>query len=277
MAFTITLAAGLHATRSTAAGMCPHFEKMLYDNAQLLGLYAEAYTWQPDPLYKEVAGEIARFVERELMSPQYGFYSALDADSESVEGKFYTFTGAEIDLLLGTDAEIFKICYHVTAGGNWEEEATNVFFRKENDTVLAEKLGLEHSALTSKIAGLKKIVFEERAKRIRPGLDNKIIASWNGLMLKGLCNAYRAFDDPYYLNLALKNAEFITANLLTESDRLIRIFKNNTAQIGTRAEAFLDDYANVADAFIALYEVTFDEQWLHRAKKITDQCYCTLL
>jgi uncharacterized protein YyaL (SSP411 family) len=267
----------------------PHFEKMLYDNAQLVSLYSEAYTWNSDPLYQKVADEIVGFLLRELTSPEYGFYSALDADSEGKEGKFYIFTKNEIEKILGEDAELFCIYYHITDDGNWEEEESNVLFRRENDDEFAAKLGLARDVLTAKIAASRQKVFDARTKRVRPGLDYKILASWNGLMLKGLCDAYRAFGKPAYLDMALKNAGFILDNLLNNG-RLRRVHASprpspkereltvlsfgqeaGDAKTGKATIAFLDDYANVIDAFIALYEVTFDEQWLMEAKKLADQ------
>lgn len=245
----------------------PHFEKMLYDNAQLISLYAEAYTCIGDEQYKKIVDETIRFVQRELTSPEYGFYSALDADSEGVEGKFYTFDLEELEEILGDDAGLFAIYYNATADGNWEEEHTNVFFRKDDDAVLAEKLGMPVDTLANKIGELKLKVFEHRAKRIRPGLDHKILASWNGLMLKGLCDAYRAFDEPAYLDLALKNAAFIQNNLITLSGKITRVFQSEG--VGD-VVAFLDDYALIIEAFTCLYEVTFDEQWLKQAKRLTD-------
>lgn len=247
----------------------PHFEKMLYDNAQLASLYAEAYTWNPDPLYAKVVEEIISFSLRELCSPGHGFYSALDADSEGVEGKFYIFTKTEIEEILGDDTELFCIYFHITEDGNWEEEQSNVLFRNEEDAALALKLALTTEDLISKINTSKQKVFEARSVRVRPGLDNKILASWNGLMLKGLCDAYRAFDKPEYLESALKNAGFILNNLLNKSGRLNRIYKPNDKR-EAKAEAFLDDYANIIDAFIALYEVTFDEQWIIKARQLAD-------
>lgn len=247
----------------------PHFEKMLYDNAQLIGLYSEAYTWSPDALYEQIVEEIITFSTRELASPELGFYSALDADSEGVEGKFYIFTKREIEEILGEDAaELFCIYYHITDDGNWEEEHSNVLFRRESDEDLAEQLGLGVDDLLSEIKASRKKVFEVRRHRVRPGLDNKILASWNGLMLKGLCQAYRAFNNPKYLELALQNAGFISASLISQNSRISRVYNVNTA--GETPVAFLDDYANIIDGFIALYEVTFDEQWLQQAKKLTD-------
>jgi uncharacterized protein YyaL (SSP411 family) len=248
----------------------PHFEKMLYDNAQLLSLYAEAYTWNPDPLYRKIADEIISFNLRELTSPEYGFYSALDADSEGKEGKFYIFTKTEVEEILGDNAEIFCIYYNITADGNWVEEHSNVLFRKLSYEELAQQLGLPVEKLLNQINSSRQKVFDARAKRIRPGLDYKILTSWNGLMLKGLCDAYRTFDNSEYLDIALKNAGFILDNLLRMNGRLSRVYKSSSALSDSRGEAFLDDYANIIEAFIALYEVTFDEQWLQQAKKLAD-------
>jgi hypothetical protein len=244
----------------------PHFEKMLYDNAQLISLYSEAYTWKTNHLYKQVVNEVITFVLRELTSPDYGFYSALDADSEGLEGKFYTFTKTEIETILGEDAEIFCAYYNITDDGNWPEEQTNVLFRKGKELNLANKLGLPLEILTEKIELSRRKVFEARSTRVRPGLDNKILTSWNGLMLKGLCEAYRAFNNAEYLDIALKNASFILESMVDEEGRISRIYKGeNNDHI-----AFLDDYANLADALIALYEVTFDEKWLNKAQVLTD-------
>jgi uncharacterized protein YyaL (SSP411 family) len=252
----------------------PHFEKMLYDNAQLVSLYSEAYTWSPNPLYKTITDETITFISRELTSPENGFYSALDADSEGKEGKFYIFTKDEIDEILGEDADLFNIYYHVTEDGNWEEEQSNVFFRREEDKELADKLGLSVNELTSRINASRQKVLEARSKRVRPGLDNKILASWNGLMLKGLCDAYRAFNKTEYLELALKNAEFITHNLLSGA-KLSRVYKKDDSLSkggggGEAVATFLDDYANVINGFIALYEVTFNEVWIIQAQKLAD-------
>ncbi|AMR32192.1 thioredoxin [Mucilaginibacter sp. PAMC 26640] len=250
----------------------PHFEKMLYDNGQLLSLYAEAYTWNHDPLYKTIADEIIGFVKRELTSPENGFYSALDADSEGKEGKFYIFTKPEIEEILGDEAQLFCIYYHVTAAGNWEEEHSNVFFRRESDEEMAAILGLQVNDLVSRINAARDKVFEARSARVHPGLDNKILASWNGLMLKGLCDAYRAFNEPDYLQLALNNADFLINNMVS-GDKLLRIFKEPVLLPNGDHEpiaTFLDDYANIIDALVALYEVTFDESWITRAKGIAD-------
>jgi uncharacterized protein YyaL (SSP411 family) len=242
----------------------PHFEKMLYDNGQLISLYSEAYTWQPDELYKQTVADTIEFAARELLSPHSGFYSALDADSEGVEGKFYIFDKKEVKGVLGTEAELFCIYYHITDEGNWEEEQTNILFKRGSDANLAEAIGIPVDEMLESVAASRKKLFEYRSKRIRPGLDNKILASWNGLMLKGLCEAYRAFNSDEYLTIALKNAKFIVDNFIVDG-RINRVHNTDG-----KAVAFLDDYANVVDGLIALYEVTFDEQWLEHAVELTD-------
>ncbi len=261
----------------------PHFEKMLYDNAQLISLYAEASVWQYDSLCPQIVDEIITFIRLELTSPEGGFYSALDADSEGVEGKFYIFSKDEIEQILDKDADLFCIYYNITDDGNWEEEQANVFFRREGIVHLADKLGLGVDEFIEKIDASREKVLEARNKRVRPGLDYKILASWNGLMLKGLCDAYKAFNKPEYLDLALQNAQFILNNLVNEGGRLTRIASPRPSpkeresvkvlsfgeDLG-EATAFLDDYANIIEALISLYEVTFDEQWLSIAKKLTD-------
>lgn len=241
----------------------PHFEKMLYDNAQLVSLYAEAFTWCLDPLYPKIIEETLTFIERELTSPEGGFYSALDADSEGVEGKFYTFSKKEVEEVLGADAELFNTYFHVTDEGNWEEEQTNIFFRKDDADELDERFGLSVDELQTKINQARQKILDKRSTRVRPGLDHKILAGWNGLMLKGYCDAYRALDEPHYLEVAIRNASFILQNLVEESGKMKRVF-------GSNSPAFLDDYALVTDGLIALYEVTFDEKWLLEARKIND-------
>ncbi|RYE11562.1 MAG: thioredoxin domain-containing protein, partial [Sphingobacteriaceae bacterium] len=241
----------------------PHFEKMLYDNAQLVSVYAEAFTWCLDPLYPKIIEETLTFIERELTSPEGGFYSALDADSEGVEGKFYTFSKKEVEEVLGADAELFNLYFHVTEEGNWEEEQTNIFFRKDDADELDERFGISVDELQTKINQARQKILDKRSMRVRPGLDYKILAAWNGLMLKGYCDAYRALDEPHYLEVAIRNASFILQNLVEENGKMKRVF-------GSNSPAFLDDYALVTDGLIALYEVTFEEKWLQEARKIND-------
>ena len=246
----------------------PHFEKMLYDNAQLVSLYSEAYQFHPDDIYKQVVYETLDFIKREMTSPEGGFYSALDADSEGVEGKFYSFSKAELKEILGADEELFSIYYNVSDEGNWEEEQTNVFFRKHDDEALSLELGILKDELISKIKAAKIKIFEYRSKRIRPGLDDKILTSWNGMMLKAYTDAYRAFDDSNFLDIAICNANFILSNL-SHNEKLARVYKKKS-DVFNQTPAFLDDYALFIEGLIGLYEATFDEKWLTQARSYTD-------
>ena len=242
----------------------PHFEKMLYDNGQLVSLYADAFKWANKTRYKEVVYETLAWVKREMTSPEGGFYSALDADSEGVEGKFYVWSKAEIDTILGKDAEIFNAYYGVTESGNWEEEQTNHLYATQFD--FTKGFGLADEDVKKIILSCKQKMLVERAKRVRPGLDDKILTSWNGLMLKGYIDAYKTFAEPEFLSTALTNANFIKTNLLKMNGGLFRSYKNGLATIN----AFLDDYAQTIQAFIALYEVTFDEVWLTDARSLAE-------
>lgn len=241
----------------------PHFEKMLYDNGQLVSLYTEAYQVFKHPLYKQTVYQTIDWLEREMTSSENGFYSALDADSEGEEGKFYLWTEAEFKTIIGPDADLMMDFYNITSG-NWEPQK-NIPFKSDNNSDFAKRNNLELDELEDIIKSTNIKLLQERAKRIRPGLDDKILTGWNGLMLKGLCDAFAVFGEEKFLTLALKNAQFILDNVY-ENGHLKRNFKDNKATIG----AYLEDYAAVIKAFIALYEVTFDEAWLSHAKALTE-------
>ncbi len=232
----------------------PHFEKMLYDNGQLLSLYSEAYLLTKNEQYREVVYETINWVKSEMTSPEGGFYSALDADSEGVEGKFYTWTYTEIQNVLGKEANDFCKAYQITEQGNWEE-GVNILWKKD---------GFLNEKFASQIEKLMSI----RAKRVRPGLDDKILCSWNGLMLRGLIDAYSVFGEKEFLDLAIENAQFIS-EVFVQEEELYHSFKNGKLKI----LGFLEDYASVIDAFTALYQVTFDENWLHLAELLTIHTY----
>ena len=243
----------------------PHFEKMLYDNAQLVSLYSHAYQLNKKPLYKQIVFETLEFVERELSSPSGAFYSSLDADSEGEEGKFYIWEKSEIDSLLGEDAGVFNHYYAITREGNWEE-GHNILLRETPESEVAEKFGISTEELARQISGSKEKLFKAREARVRPGLDDKALTGWNALMLKGYVDAYRAFNEKAFLDRARLNASFILENVLKEDYRLTRNFKDGKSVIN----AFLDDYAFTIDAFISLYQATFEEEWLFKAGKILD-------
>ncbi|HET8829131.1 MAG TPA: thioredoxin domain-containing protein [Pelobium sp.] len=244
----------------------PHFEKMLYDNGQLMSLFADAYKWCAEDRYKEVVYETFDWLKAEMTSPEGGFYAALDADSEGVEGKFYTWDKNEIDEILGEDALLFNTFYEVTEDGNWEEEQINNLWIRKTKTDVAVGFELSEEELADKLAQAKQKLLNVRNKRIHPGLDDKILTSWNSLMVSGLCSAYQAFGDEKFLDLALKNIKFLRENIIKPNGGLYRNYKNGQATIN----GFLDDYALFIQALIDVYEVTFDEDNLHQARALTD-------
>jgi uncharacterized protein YyaL (SSP411 family) len=259
------LGGGFARYSTDAVWKAPHFEKMLYDNGQLVALYSQAYQQTKNPLYKKVVYETLEWLEREMTSSEGGFYSSLDADSEGEEGKFYVWTATEIKSILGDDAALFMDYYNATEAGNWEHK-NNILLRKKSDDQLAQKHQLTVPALQQKIESLKAKMMKERAKRIRPGLDDKILTSWNALMLKGYLKAYRAFDEPKFLKAALKNATFLVTKTIGADYKVTRNYKDGKTAI----TGFLDDYAFLTSAFIELYQVTFEEKWLQKAKALTD-------
>ena len=251
----------------------PHFEKMLYDNGQMVSLYANAYVATKNPLYKQVVYETTTFVERELMHKNGAFYSSLDADSKNEEGKleegaFYVWKKEELKSILKDDFEIFADYYNVNDAYKWEHETYNLH-RTASDDKFSEKYKFSIEELQKKVKHWKEILLKTREKRSRPRLDDKILTSWNALMLKGYIDAYRVFGDEHFLEKALKNANFIAKIQHKEDGGLYRNYKNKKSSIN----AYLIDYATVIDAFINLYEVTLDEKWLQNAKNLTNYCF----
>ena len=243
----------------------PHFEKMLYDNGQLVSLYADAYLKFKKPLYREVVFESLEFIERELTAENGAFYSALDADSEGEEGKFYVWNEIELKLFIREDFDIFKDYYNINSKGLWEH-GNYILLRKKTKKENAKKYKISITALETKIQNWKSILMAERDKRIRPGLDDKSLTSWNGLMLKGYVDAYMAFGESKHLEVALKNAKFISENQMQADGKLWHSYKDGRSTIN----AYLEDYAIVSSAFISLYESTFDEVWLSRAEQLVN-------
>ncbi len=248
----------------------PHFEKMLYDNGQLVSLYSKAYALTKNELYKETVKKTIAFVNGELADSNGGFYSSLDADSldeagELEEGAYYVWTKDQLQQLLGEDFEIFKDYFNINSYGLWEE-GNYVLIRDKSDDEIAKKHQLSLDDLTTVINRSLETLKKEREKREKPRLDDKILTSWNGLMLKGLVDAHRYLQNDEYLAMALKNAAFIKENMLKQKGGLYRNHKEGSSTIN----GFMDDYATVIEAFIALYEVTFDETWLFEAKKLLE-------
>jgi uncharacterized protein YyaL (SSP411 family) len=243
----------------------PHFEKMLYDNAQLVSLYSEAYRLTRNPFYERVIRETLEFIDRELTSPEGGFYSALDADSEGIEGKYYVWTEKEFMDLLGESGEMMKEFFGVGENAYWED-GKNILVQDMTMEELATNYHMTLPEATEKLARVREILRRSREERIRPGLDDKILTSWNALMLKGYVDAYRALEKPQYLESALRNAEFLASKMIGHDGGVMRNFKDGKATI----TGFLDDHAFLADACSALYEVTFDERWLRLAEQLID-------
>ena len=248
----------------------PHFEKMLYDNGQLTSLYAKAYAVTKNDLYKSVVEETIGFVKEELMDTNGGFYSLLDADSldehgELEEGAYYVWKEEELSELLSADFKVFKDYYNINSYGFWEK-GNYVLIRDKSDIEIAEKYGIAPPDLKQKMDAALSTLKEKREERPKPRLDDKILTSWNGLMLKGLVDAYRYLGKKEYLDLAIKNALFIEKAMIKNDHSLFRNHKEGESSIN----AFLEDYATVIEAYLALYEVTFDEKWLNHSKKLLD-------
>ncbi len=230
----------------------PHFEKMLYDNGQLLSLYASAFSFTKNQEFKTAISKTIEWLKKEMISPEGGFYSALDADSENEEGKYYVWTEEEIDAIFGSNADFVKSHFNIKKDGNWEK-GNNILYTNEPPDYTKEEIEI--------IAKAGKVLLKHRSYRIKPGLDNKILAGWNGLMLKGLCDSYLATGDDNYLEIAKINAEFIRDNLYKEN-KLIRCYQSDIP-------AMLEDYAFVISAYISLYQSAFEIEWIHLASKLT--------
>jgi uncharacterized protein YyaL (SSP411 family) len=250
----------------------PHFEKMLYDNGQLVSLYADAFKRTKNGLYKEVIEKTIDFVNRELSNSEGGFYSALDADSlnfqgELEEGAFYVWTKPELQNLIGDDYDLFAEVFNVNEFGHWEHD-NYVLIQTDSLESIAEKHNINADKLSAKKQSWEKTLFDAREKRPKPRLDDKCLTSWNAIMGKGLCNAFEAIGDQQYIDAAVKNARFLTEKLWLDG-QLFRNYKNGKASIN----GYLEDYAHTIDFLVALYQVTFDEQWLRDAKQMTDYCF----
>ena len=235
----------------------PHFEKMLYDNGQLLSLYAEAYQLTQDAEYKTIVYQTVDWLTREMMHPSGAFYSALDADSEGEEGKFYTWTWEELQQALGDDLDTAAEFYQIEETGNWEH-GKNILIRSGASFVDA--------TMADRIHAINQKLFHYRARKPRPGLDDKILLSWNAITICGLTDCYRAFGDETFLTLAKKALLFIEQEMM-EGGTLHRSYKNKRSN----TTGFLDDYACLIQAYTQLFQVTFDEHMLHQAEKLTNK------
>lgn len=245
--------------------LAPHFEKMLYDNALLVSVLSEAYQLTKTERYKVVIEETMAFIQREMLHPEKGFYSALDADSEGVEGKYYVWSRKEVDELLGEDAALFCEYYDVTEKGNWD--GTNILRIKTRLKNFAAKKDIDETSLKQSLEKCKNILLEQRNKRIRPLLDDKIILGWNALMNTACSKAFSATGNEKYRKLAIENMEFLTTKFKRDSFPIFyHTWKNNEAKF----PAFLDDYAFLIEALRHLQEITGNLSWLQMANGLTE-------
>ena len=255
---------GFHRYSTDAYWLVPHFEKMLYDNALLARLYLHTYLITGRALYRRVVEETLDYVLREMTDSSGGFYSAQDADSEGVEGKFFVWSPDEINSVMGdADGEVFAGYYGVTAGGNFEGK--NILNIRQDPEEFAETKGLTADQLGDIINRGSKALLEVREQRIHPMRDDKVLASWNGLMLRSFAEAAAALGRPDYLAVAIKNAEFLARSMKSDG-RLLRTYRDGQAKL----LGYLEDYSFVIDGLLALYEATFDLRWLDEAVTLAD-------
>jgi uncharacterized protein YyaL (SSP411 family) len=244
--------------------LVPHFEKMLYDNALLARLYLEAYEATGDGFYKRIAEETLGYVMRDMTDPEGGFYSAEDADSEGEEGKFYVWTPEEIERVLEPeDAKLAERFWDVTERGNFEGK--NILNVPRPPEAVAAEFGISTEELWRRIEAIRERLFAEREKRVRPGRDEKVLAAWNGLMLRAFALAASVTGREEYRRVAEKNASFLLEKLVADA-RLRRSYKDGQA----RFNGYLEDYACVADGLLTLYEATFERRWLMEAASLAD-------
>jgi uncharacterized protein YyaL (SSP411 family) len=256
---------GFHRYSVDAHWLVPHFEKMLYDNAQLAQLYLHAWLATGNPEFRRVTEETLDYLLREMRHPAGGFFSAQDADSEGVEGKFFVWTPAELRAALG-DEDVTRAAlayWGMDAGPNFEGASILHVLRPPKE--VAERLGLTEAALAELIARARRALYPVRERRVHPGLDDKVLAAWNGLALAAFAEAGRALGRADYLGAATTTAEFLTAAMIRD-DRLQRSWKNGEARI----RGYLEDHALVGLGLVAAYEATFDRRWLDRARGLAD-------
>jgi uncharacterized protein YyaL (SSP411 family) len=246
-----------------ARWLVPHFEKMLYDNAQLSRLYL--HTWQitGDPFYRTIAEEVYDYILREMTSHEGGFYSATDADSEGEEGRYFVWTEAELRELLGEDADIAIEYWGVSPRGNFE--GRSILYVPNDKPVAAARLGLTVDALDARLELIRDKLFAARTQRVPPGLDDKILTGWNGLMLASLAEAARVLDRDDYRVAMLRSAEFLVEKLMPEGV-LKRTYKDGQ----TKIDAYLEDYGALIEALLEVYQTTFDERWFVQARGLAD-------
>ncbi len=258
------LGGGFHRYATDAVWSTPHFERMTYDNAQLARVYLHAWQITRNDSYRRIAEETLDYVAREMTHPRGGFFSSTDADSEGHEGKFFVWTPDEIRATLGDDAQMFMDAYGVTAPGNFEGK--NILHVARDHDVIAAMYHLNASEVERRLNEARRKLFHARERRVQPARDEKVLTSWNGLMLAAFAEASRALGRDDYRTLAERNADFILAELRDRHGRLRRSWKDGAARIG----GFLEDYANLIEGLLALYQTSFEERWFIAARDLAD-------
>jgi uncharacterized protein YyaL (SSP411 family) len=250
---------GFHRYSTDAYWLVPHFEKMLYDNALLARLYLHAWQITGNPLYRRITEETLDYVVREMTDAGGGFYSAQDADSEGVEGKFFVWTPGELQAILGEDADLITGYYGVTARGNFE--GANILNVPRDPEEYAYQRGVTEEQLSSAIERARAALLPVREERIHPLLDDKVLTAWNGLMLRAFAEAGAGLGRPDYLEVARKNAAFLLDTMRGDNGRILRTWRNGQAKL----LGYLEDYACLADGLLALHEATLEPRWLREA------------
>lgn len=258
------LGGGFHRYSVDAEWLAPHFEKMLYDNALLSRLYLHAYLVTQETFYRRVTTQTLDYVVREMTSPEGGFYSTQDADSEGEEGKFFLWTPAEVEALLPpADAKLFMLYYDVSQRGNFEGK--NILHVSKKLAVVAESAGVSEEELKEVLRRGRMSLFAERETRVRPARDEKVLTAWNGLMLRSFAEAARYLQREDYLQVARRNAEFLLRELSSDG-RMLRTYKDGHAHL----KGYLEDYFFLADGLLALYEADSDPRWFSEARRLVD-------
>jgi uncharacterized protein len=252
---------GFHRYSTDDRWLVPHFEKMLYDNALLARVYLDGYRLTRKPLYRRITEEILDFIVREMRDANGGFYSTQDADSEGVEGKFYVWERDEFEEVVGDDGDLLARYFNVTDFGNWEHH--NILNVPRPPELFCKLEKISEEELASKVKAALPKLYAAREKRVHPGRDEKILTDWNGLALRAFAEAAAFLGRDDYRKVAEENARFLF-DKVWDGQHLLHSFKDARA----RFNAYLDDYANVADGLLALYQLTFDEQWLRRSESL---------
>jgi hypothetical protein len=260
---------GFHRYSVDPIWLVPHFEKMLYDNALLVPLYLHAYQATGDEFFKNIAIDVLEYIRREMLHPRGGFYSAQDADSEGEEGKYFVWESPEFAQVLGEEIGVPAAAYWAaTADGNFEGK--NILWVPREDSEVADGLGMSVDDLLGVVRIAREKLFEAREQRVKPGLDDKVLTSWNALMQRAFAVAGAVLERPDYVEIAVNNASFLIENV-RDGERILRTWKDGPGGGIAHLNGYLEDYSFQVESLISIYEATFDERWLVEARAIADR------